>query len=107
MVAAQQYVGYRAPSEHRRAGILRILEQASRMGLKLKALLGRKHARHIARDGIDEYAGRQLSSGNDLIAEGEFLVDKLLNDALVYAFIMAAENDKCIIFSKPARGFLV
>ena len=45
-------------------------------------------------DRVDQHRGGQLAAGQHVVADREFLVDLALDEALVDAFVAAAEQDQ-------------
>ena len=48
----------------------------------------------VARDGIDEDHGGEFAAGEDVIADGDFEVDAVFDEALVDAFVAATDDDE-------------
>ena len=63
------------------------------MALLFKAQVFRQNARHHPCNGIHQHQRRQLAAGEDIVPDGDLLVHDLVQDALVYTFIMPAKHE--------------
>ena len=59
-----------------------------------------------ADDGVEDDGCAELAAGEDVIADGEFLVAEELADALVDAFVAAADENDAIEGGETAGGCL-
>ena len=59
-----------------------------------------------ASDGVDEDGGGEFAAGEDEVADGELVVAEELGDALVDAFVAAADEDDAIEGGETAGGGL-
>ena len=59
-----------------------------------------------AHDGINDDCGGEFAAGEDEVPDGEFLVAEQLADALVYAFIAAADQHDAVERGEAAGGGL-
>ena len=106
--AAAQNRRHLAPLPHVRAGVLRIFQQPVPVALAGEALLVRKHAGDKTAHGVGHRHGGDLAAGQDKVAEGDFLVHALFDEALVYALVVAAyEHQMVVVRGKAARACLV
>ena len=72
------------------------------MALAGVALLIGKHSRHKAAHRIGHGHRRDLAAGEDEVAERYLLVDALLDEALVHALIVPADEHEMIIIALEA-----
>ena len=77
------------------------------MALVLKAGRIGQHARHKAADGVRNGHGRDLTAGDDKVADGKLLVNALVDEALVDAFVMPADKNKIVHFCQTAGIALI
>ena len=59
-----------------------------------------------ADDGVDDDGGAEFAAGEDVVADGEFFVAEELGDALVDAFVAAADEDDAVEGGEVAGGGL-
>jgi hypothetical protein len=59
-------------------------------------------AREQADDGVDDDGCGELAAGEDVVADGELFVTEELADALVDAFVAAADEDDAVELAEPA-----
>ena len=97
VIAATQHLGHGAPLPRLGAGILRVLEPARPMALAGVALGVRQHARHHAADAVRDDHRAELAAGEHKVADGELLVHARLDEALIHALIMTADEHELII----------
>jgi len=57
-------------------------------------------AGHEARDGIKHDHGRKFAAGQDVVADGDFLVHQMVGDALVDAFVTAADEHQPVVLGE-------
>ena len=91
MVAGEQHVRHAAAVPFIGAGILRILQKPSPVGLFGEAFLFGQHARHHAADGIRYGHGGNFAACDDEVAHRELFVHALVDKALVDALVVAAD----------------
>ena len=72
------------------------------MALAGVALLIGKHPRHKAAHRIGHGHRRDLAAGEDKVAKGYLLIDALLDEALIHALIMPADEYKMIVIALEA-----
>ena len=94
MVAAQQNRGHWPAVVFGRPGVLRVLEEAIGEGLLLGRSFIAERARDVPGDSIDEDHRRELAAGKDVIADRDFPVDTVVDEALIDAFVAAADEDQ-------------
>ncbi len=63
-----------------------------------------KNAGDQARDGIDEDGGGEGAIGEDVVADGNLFFDEVVEDALVHALVVAAEQDEVAARGGVAGG---
>ena len=97
MIAAAQHLGHGAPLPRLGTGILRVLEPARPMALAGVALGVRQHARHHAADTVRDDHRAELAAREHKVADGQLLVHARLDEALIHALIMAADEHELVI----------
>jgi len=85
-------------------GLFGALEQAE--GLVLGGGFVTESAREESRDGVHDECGGKFAAAEDEIADGDFLGSKMIGDALVHAFVTAADENDAILLRVAAGGFL-
>ena len=95
MVAAEQDVGHRHAAKDAGAGVLRVLEFSS-LAVRFfgEAFRITEHARHVTNYRIDHNHGRHLAAIADEVADGDFTGPQPQPDALIKAFIPAAQEQE-------------
>jgi len=78
------------------ACIMWTLKQSGGETVTLSRILSSQHSRKKAGKRIDDDHRRQLAAGEHKISNGDFIRDKVLPHALIYAFIAAANQDQTI-----------
>ena len=63
-------------------------------------------ARNKTRDGVNDESGGEFAAAEDEIADGNFVSGEVSGDALVHAFVTAADEDEAILLCEAARGLL-
>ena len=86
------------------AGVLRVFEQPVPVALVRIALLVGEDARHHAADAVRDGHRGYLPAREDEVAEGYLLIDALLDKALVYALVVAADEHKVVVVAPEALG---
>ena len=104
VVAAAQHLRHRAALPRLGAGILRVLEPAGPMALAGVALGVRQDPRHHAADAVRDDHGAELAAGEHKVADGELLVHARLDEALIHAFIVAADEHELVIVGLELAG---
>ena len=94
VVAAEEDVGDAPAAEFDGAGVLGEFEEAGGMAVVGGALGVAEDAGEEAGDGVDDDGGGEGAVGEDVVADGKFAVDEVVDDALIDAFIVAAEEDE-------------
>ena len=77
------------------------------MAFRREGLLVGQHARHHAADRIRDRHGRDLAAGQHEIAQRQLLVHALLQEPLVHALIVAADQDQMVVFLLDLPGHLL
>ena len=108
MVAGEEDVGDLAAVPLLGPGVLGVLQKAVPMGLLHEALLVRQDAGDHAADGVADGHGRDLAAGEDEVAHRNFLVHALVDEALVDALIVAADQDDVVplLLQFPGNGLV-
>ena len=89
---------------HGGPGILGIFQQSVPVGFLLKALGVRQHTGHHAAHGVRYCHGGDLSAGEDEIAHGQFLVHARVDEPLVNALVVAADQNQMVILGLQFSG---
>ena len=58
-------------------------------------------------DSVDEDDGGGFSAGEDVIADADFLVDEVLSDSFVDAFVASAADDESLFLGEVSDECLV
>ena len=88
---------------HCRPGILGIFQQTIEMALVLEALGIRQNARHHTAYRIGHRHGSDLATGQHEVTQRDLLVHTFIDESLVDALIMAADDDD-IVHLAEANG---
>ena len=107
MVAGEQNIRHAQAVPLGGAAVLGIFQCAGPVALVLKAGRIGQHARHKAADGVRNGHGRDLTAGDDKVADGKLLVNALVDEALVDAFVMPADKNKIVHFCQTAGIALI
>ena len=107
MVARYEHLRYRAPLPQLGAGILRILEQALCEALLSQRLTASYHARDESHAGVDQRDRRGLPTGEDEVAEAQFLDPPRLQHTLVNPLEATANQGHPWHCSKLADPLLI
>ena len=94
VVAAEQDIGDAPAAEFDRAGVLGEFEEAGGVAVVGGALVVAEDAGEEAGDGVDDDGGGEGAVGEDVVADGKLAVDEVVDDALIDAFIVTAEEDE-------------
>ena len=78
-------------------GILRIFQKPCPVRFLGEAFLFRQHARHHAADGVRHGHGGDLAARDDEVSHREFFVHALVDEALVDALVVAADENQMVI----------
>ena len=90
------------------AGILRILQKPVPVAFVREADLVTENARNQTADRIGNAHRRQLAAGQDKVADGDLLIHAFVDEALVDALkVTADEDDVFIAVTELARLFLI
>ena len=108
MVSAQQHLRHGKAFPYLRAGVLGVFQKAVPMALPDIAHGVRQHSRHQPADRVRNRHGRQLPAGEDKVPEGNLLVHAGVQEALIHALVMAADQHQVVVIPLQAAGrFLV
>lgn len=102
MVAAEQDFGDFPTLVFGGAGVVGVVEQVGREGILLGGLLVAQHAGDETHYGICDHEGGENSAGQDIIPDGNFIIDEVVGDALVDAFVVTAEKNEICFLGKIA-----
>ena len=94
VVAAEQDIGDAPAAEFDGAGVLGEFKEAGGVAVVGGALVVAEDAGEEAGDGVDDDGGGEGAVGEDVVADGKLAVDEVVDDALIDAFIVAAEEDE-------------
>ena len=76
------------------SGVLGKLQEPARKAVVGRALRVSQHAGKKADHSVGENGGRERAIGQDVIADGDFIIDEVIDDPLIDAFVVAAEHDE-------------
>ena len=108
VIAGEQHLRHAQPVPLVGAGILRILQKPVPVALVREADLVTENARNQTADRIGNAHRRQLAAGQDKVADGDLLIHAFVDEALVDALIVTAdEDDVFIAVTELARLFLI
>ena len=107
MMAAQQYGRHLAAVPLLRPGVLGILQKAVPMAFLGVATLLRQHTGHHTAQAVRHRHGGDLAAGQHEIAQRQFLVHALLQEPLVHALIVAANQDQVVVLLLQLAGHLL
>ena len=97
MVAREQHLRHSQAVPFLRPRILRVFEQSVPVALVREADLITEHARHEARHRVHDAHRRQLAAGQHEVANRNFLIHALVEEPLVDALIVPADQNQRII----------
>ena len=103
MVAAEEDTGDFPALVVGGAGVVGMVEEAVSEGILLRGVAVAQDAGDQAHDSIGEDERRQHAAGEDIVANGNFVIDEVVGDALVDAFVVAAKEDE-IFFESEFTG---
>lgn len=106
VVAAEEDVGDAPAAEFDGAGVLGEFEEAGGVAVVGGALVVAEDSGEQAGDGVDDDGGGEGAVGEDVVADGKFAVDEVVDDALIDAFVVAAEEDEVGDFDELLGGAL-
>ena len=64
--------------------------------LRHRRLLVTQHAGHKPDDRVGQHQGRQHAVGQDVVSDGDFLVDEVIGHSLVDPLVVTAEQDQML-----------
>ena len=94
MISAQQNLWHLQPHKLARPGVLGMFEQAAAEGILAGRLGATQHPGQEPGHRIEQYQGRQLAAGQDVIADGDFFVDQEFDHPFIHALVTTAEQDQ-------------
>lgn len=97
MVAAQQHLGHGTAFPHLGAGVLGVFQQTVPVAFLLVALLLGQYAGLQAQHAVCHHKAGQLAAGQDIITNGDLLVRKSIDDTLVNALVVAADQRQVVV----------
>ena len=106
MVATEQHFRNTFVRVHLGSGVVRAVEQAIREGVLLGGICMTQCTGQQPRHCIDQHHGRQLTAGQDIIADRPFFIDVLFDEALVDAFVAPGDEDQRFLFGQFAYARL-
>ena len=106
-MAAEKDLGHPAAVPFLRAGVLGILQKAVPVALVGVAALLRQDAGDHAAQAVRQSHGGYLAAGEDKVACGYLLVHALVQEALIHALVVAADQDKMVILCLQFTGHLL
>ena len=81
--------------------VLGVLQQTVPVALLLVALLLGQNAGFQAEDAVCHHQAGQLAAGEDIIADGDLLVRKGIDHALINALVVAADQGQVVVLGQP------
>ncbi|MEY2598866.1 MAG: hypothetical protein RLZZ142_1125 [Verrucomicrobiota bacterium] len=94
MVAGEQDVRNPASLELHGTGVLGKFKETGGEGVVRGGGLVAENSGDEPDDGVDEYHGGDDAVGQDVVADGDFFVDEQVDDALVDALVVSAEENE-------------
>ena len=107
MVAGTEHFGHFVVAEPRRAGVLRVLEQAGGERLVGARLLVAHDARNETGDRVDHHERSRLPAREDVVTHRQLPVTQVIGDPLVDAFVTTAEQREAGATCELARDRLI
>ena len=107
VVTPEQHLGHAAALPGFGPGVLGVFQQTVPVALPGVAGLVREDPGHQATHGIRHGHGRDLPAGENKISQGDLLVHTLLDEALVHALIVAADQHQVVVIPLEALGGLL
>ncbi len=104
MVPGEQHLRRPHALPDLRPGILRVLQKPVPVALPHVALGVGQHARHHAAHAVGYGHGGYLPAGQDKVAKAQLLIAAQLDEPLVHALIMAADEDEMVVFPRQPPG---
>ena len=92
MVARQQYLGHPFVLVQLRPRVVRTVQQAVGEGVFLRRAGGVQRARQLAHDRVEQHHRRQFPARQHEVAERELFIDLAVDQALIHAFVAAAQQ---------------
>ena len=92
MMTAEQDLRHFLAPPHRRLGILRIFQKSVIMTFVLKAEIIRQHLRNHPADTVRQHQCRQFAAGQNIIPDGNLLIDIFIQHPLINTFVMTAQD---------------
>ena len=105
-VAAEQDIRDFPTVELRRTGVNRCGEQSVLETVAQCRSFIREGTGDESDDGIRKDGGWQFATAEDVVADGNFPCDEVLADAMVYALVVAAEQDD-VLFELHFVGYVL
>src|SRR3990172_6008237 len=102
MVAGKQNIGDALAAKFGRTRVMRIFEQAAGVRVILRAGRVAERAGQETRNRVDEDQCGEFTSGQNVIADGDFVGDEMLADALIHALVAAADQGEAFVRGQRA-----
>ena len=107
VVTGPQHLGHRPSPELRRPGVLRVLEQPVGEGLLHRGCVVAHDPGQQAGHRLDDQERAGLAAGEHDVADGDLAVAEVVGDALVDAFVPAAQQGEAVTGGQLAGHRLV
>src|SRR5690606_31915751 len=91
-VAGAQYLGHSPAAELLRPGIVGTFQQSICKAVALGSMLIAQNARDVAGQGVDHDKRRQFSTGQDIIADRDLVINEALAHALIDPFVTTTDE---------------
>ena len=96
LMTGEEHVGHTPAFVFCRAGIDGRSQEVILERVGEGALLVTDDTGDNSNDSVGDDCRRQLTTGQHIVAYGDLFGDQMLADAIVYAFVMAAEDDQVV-----------
>src|SRR5215471_18516757 len=103
VIPRPQDLRHHLPLEHLGARVLRVLEESAGERVPRRSCRVAQDSRPEPYHCLRHRDGRHLAAGEDVVADGELLVDQALAHALVHSFVASAQQDE-LALSRELAG---
>ena len=95
MVASEQHLWDAPTAKFGRTCVLGILEEAKAEALLDDGLLVAENPRDETGDRLNDHQGSELTASEHNVADGELIINQMVNDALVDPLVSTAQQSEC------------
>ncbi len=103
MVSSEENLRHFPAFVIRRAGVVGVVEETVGKGILLRGLVIAEHAGQEAHHGIGDNQRGKHAAGEDVVADGNLVIDQVVRHALVDALVVAAEQNE-VAFAREVAG---